>query len=74
MNESQLAEVEKALLYIAEARDRAARTRRELERQEAEPHVIAALEASELTLAAEHRRLMQAAFFAVPSDQDRLAV
>lgn len=74
VNEGHFAEVEKALLYISEARERAERTRQALERADAEPHLISALRQSEEALAAEHRRLMKATFFAVDQDQERLAV
>ncbi len=75
MSESHLSEVEKTLLYISEARERARRARTALESAEAEPHLIAALKATEHALADDQRKLMQRTFFAVPSgDQDRLAV
>ncbi len=75
MSESHLSEVEKTLLYISEARERAARARTALEGAGAEPHLIAALRATEQALADDHRKLMQRTFFAVPSnDQERLAV
>lgn len=75
MSESHLSEIEKTLLYISEARDRAKRARTALGAVGAEHHLIAALKATEESLADEHRRLMQRTFFAVPSsDQERLAV
>ncbi len=75
MSESHLSEVEKTLLYISEARERAGRAVNNLEGTGAEPHLIAALEATEQALADDHRKLMQRTFFAVPSsDQERLPV
>ncbi len=75
MSERHLSEVEKTLLYISEARERAARACTALESADAEPHLIDALKATEQALADDHRKLMQRAFFAVPSvDQNRLAV
>ena len=75
VNESHLNEIEKTLLYIAEARDRAQRTRVALEAGGAESHLVSALKATEQALADDHRKLMQRTFFAVPSnDQQRLAV
>ena len=75
MSESHLSEVEKTLLYISEARERAERARSALEKADAEPHLIAALKETEQALADGHRKLMQRTFFAVPSgDQERLAV
>jgi hypothetical protein len=75
MSEGHLSEVEKTLLYISEARERAVRARAALKRAGAEPHLIAALKAAEEALADDHRKLMQRTFFAFPSsDQERLAV
>ena len=75
MSESHLSEVEKTLLYISEARQRAERARSTLESAGAEPHLVAALKATEQALADDHKKLMQRTFFAVPtSDQERLAV
>lgn len=75
MSESHLSEVEKTLLYISEARQRAERARGTLESAGAEPHLVAALRATEQALADDHKKLMQRTFFAVPaSDQERLAV
>lgn len=73
MNEAHFGEIEKVLLYVSEARERAERARRELSKTGAEPHLIGALRASEAALLAEHRRLMQSTFYAV-TDQERLAV
>ena len=75
MSETHLSEVEKTLLYISEARERAERARATLESAGAEPHLVAALKATEQALADDHRKLMQRTFFAIPSnDQERLAV
>jgi len=73
MNEAHFGEIEKVLLYVSEARERAERARRELTKTGAEPHLVAALQASEAALLAEHRRLMQSTFYAVVG-QERLAV
>jgi hypothetical protein len=75
MSEGHLSEVEKTLLYISEAKARAERARAELENTGAEPHLIAALKATEEALADDHRKLMQRTFFAVPAEgHERLAV
>ncbi len=75
MSESHLSEIEKTLLYISEARDRARRARIALEAAGAESHLISALKMTEESLADDHKKLMQRTFFAVPStDQERLAV
>jgi hypothetical protein len=72
-NEAHHSEVEKVLLYISEARERAERARVALARDGAEPHLTAALAESEEHLRLEHRRLLQKTLYAVP-DQERLAV
>lgn len=70
-----MSEVEKTLLYISEARVRADQARKRLEADGAELHLIKAVRESEQVLEAEHKRLMQATYFAVPSDdQERFAV
>lgn len=75
MSEGHLSEVEKTLLYISEARERAQRAASSIERAGAEPHLVAALRAAERSLTESHRQLMQRTFFAVPSEeQERLAV
>ena len=74
MVEKHMSEVEKTLLYISEARQRAERACAELERDAAALHLIKALRDSEQILAAEHKRLMQATYFAVPEDQEKFAV
>lgn len=66
MNETHFAEIEKTLLYISEARERAERAARTLARDEAEPHLVEALEEAERELLTLHRGLMQATYFAVP--------
>jgi hypothetical protein len=73
-SEAHLGEVEKVLLYISEARERAARARKDLEHCGAPEHLVSALRATEFQLAEDHRQLMQGTFFAVPSSQDQLAV
>lgn len=73
MNEAHFGEIERVLLYVSEARERAERARRDLVAAGAEPHLVASLAASEAALAAEHRRLLQSTFYAVPG-QERLAV
>ncbi len=72
-NEAHHGEVEKVLLYISEARERAERARLVLVRDGAEQHLAAALKESEERLRQEHRRLPQTTFYAVPDDE-RLAV
>lgn len=71
--EAHFSEIEKVLLYISEARERATRARLSLVKEGAEAHLIAALEESENLLRNEHRRLLQQTYYAKP-EQERLAV
>jgi hypothetical protein len=73
MNEAHFSEIEKVLLYVSEARERAGRARAQLEGDSAEPHLIAALQECEEHMRHEHRRLMQRTFYAVPGPE-QLAV
>lgn len=75
MVEKHMAEVETTLLYVSEARQRAEKARKALEADGADLHLIRALQECERVIAAEHKRLMQATYFAVPAeDQERFAV
>ena len=67
MSEDHLNEVEKTLLYISEALERASRARALLAGAGAELHLVSALQDTERGLAEQHRRLLQRTFFAVPS-------
>lgn len=69
VNEAHFSEIEKTLLYISEARQRAQRTARELAKDDADPHLIEALEETDQELEASYRRLMQNTYFAVPKEQ-----
>ncbi|HMM49078.1 MAG TPA: hypothetical protein PKE32_05640 [Miltoncostaeaceae bacterium] len=69
MNEAHFAEIEKVLLYISDARERAENTRKTLEKGGAEAHLIAAVRESEDELARLHKRLLQQTHFAVPKPQ-----
>lgn len=73
MNEAHFLEVENVLLYVSEARERAERARLKLAKDGAEPHLVEALDVTVTDLRAEHRRLMQRTFYAVPG-QEKLAV
>ncbi|MDQ3719936.1 MAG: hypothetical protein M3350_04015 [Actinomycetota bacterium] len=74
MTESHLAEVERTLLYVSEARQRAAKALTVLEAGGADASVVRALQDCEQSLADEHRSLMQRTFYAVPDDQEKLGV
>jgi hypothetical protein len=69
VNEVHFAEIEKALLYISDARARAARAARTLSKTDAEPHLVEALQEAERDLEALGRTLMQRTYFAVSKEQ-----
>lgn len=69
MNEAHFAEIEKTLLYVSEARERAERAARALAKDGAEPHLVEALEEAERELEALGRTLMQRTYFAIPKEQ-----
>lgn len=58
------------MLYISEARERAAKSRAALVKDGAEPFLIAALEATEAAMRVEHKRLMTSTFFHVGDTRD----
>ena len=74
MNELNSSEVEKVLLFVSDARQRAAKARARLEKVGAEPHVLRALQETEDSLASSHRNLMQATYFAVPDRSEQIAI
>ena len=69
MDEKHFAEVDVAMLYIEEARERAERAAAALRAGGADAHLIEALERSEKELSDVARRLRQGTLFAVPKDQ-----
>ncbi|HEY8644723.1 MAG TPA: hypothetical protein VIL77_02460 [Gaiellaceae bacterium] len=69
MNEAHFAEVEKTLLFVSEARQRAERAAKGLAKDGADEHLVEALEEAEHELESIHRRLMQSTYFAVPKEQ-----
>ncbi len=69
MNEAHFAEIEKTMLYISDARARAERSAKGLEKDGAKAHLVEVLRAAEAELAALHKRLLQRTYFAVPKAQ-----
>lgn len=74
MNERQSSEVEKVLLHVSDARTRAKRAAAAVEKDGADPHIVAALADAERELAELHRRLAQGTYYAVPDESLKLAV
>jgi hypothetical protein len=69
MNERHFAEIEKTLLFVSEARKRAAHAAKDLRSSCADEHLVAALEDAERELEVLGRRLMQNTYFAVEREQ-----
>ncbi len=69
VNEAHFREIERALLFVSEARKRAQKTAKELRRDDAEPHLVTAVEEAERKLEEIGRRLMQQTYFALPKEQ-----
>jgi hypothetical protein len=74
MNESNSGEVEKVLLFVSDAKERASKARSRLESEGADQHVLDALARAEADLASAHRELMKGTYFAVPARNERLAI
>ncbi len=58
-------EIEKALLYVSEARERVEGASRVLAKTDGESHLVEALEEADRELLALHRRLMERTYFPV---------
>ena len=74
VTEAQSSEVEKVLLHLSDARGRAKRAAAAVEKDGAEPHIVAALLETEKQLAELHRTLSQGTYYAVTDSSLRLAV
>ena len=69
MDEEHFAEIDVAMLYIEQARERTERATTALRAEGADAHLIEALERSTAELSDVARRLRQGTFFAVPKEQ-----
>lgn len=69
VNEAHFAEIEKVLLYVSEARERAERAAAAIDRDGADAHLVQALRQAERELEELGRTLMQRTYFAVPDSQ-----
>ena len=66
MSAEHFAEIERALVYVSEARERVEQTARSLVGDGAQPHLVEALQLADAELLAVHRRLMDRTYFAAP--------
>ena len=69
LDEKHFAEIDVAMLYIEEARERTERATTALRAEGADAHLIEALERSTAELSEVARRLRQGTLFAVPKEQ-----
>jgi len=69
LDEKHFAEIDVAMLYIEEGRERAERAAAALRAEGAEDHLVEALDRSQEELSDVARRLRQGTLFAVPKDQ-----
>lgn len=69
LDEKHFAEIDVAMLYIEEARERTVRAMTALRADGADAHLIEALERSAAELSDVARRLRQGTLFAVPKEQ-----
>ena len=72
LDEKHFAEIDVAMLYIEEARDRTERAAATLKAEGADAHLIDALDRSAADLSEVARRLRQGTLFAVPKEQQSL--
>jgi hypothetical protein len=72
VSSEHLAEVERTLLLIAEARERAERTARRVRREEGERRLVEALEDADRALLAVHGELMRSAYFGADASSEQL--
>jgi septation ring formation regulator EzrA len=69
LDEKHFAEIDVAMLYIEEARERTERAMNALRAEGADAHLVEALERSTAELSEVARRLRQGTLFAVPKEQ-----
>lgn len=72
MDEEHFAEIDVAMLYIEQARERTERATTALRAEGADAHLVEALERSTSELSDVARRLRQGTFFAAPKEQLKL--
>lgn len=72
MDPAQLVEVDKALLVLSEARERAESAARAMRRDGVEPQVAEAFEEADRKLLAIHGDLMRVTYFGAPTGNSQL--
>ena len=74
MTEDNSREVERALLFISDAQERARRASQRIEKDGTDPDTAAALGKAQEELGEVHRRLMQGTYYAIPPAAQQLAI
>jgi hypothetical protein len=74
MTEAHSSEVERVLLFVSDAQERARRTADQIESDGGPEHVVEALRATQRDLESVRRQLMQGTFYAVPETVQQLAL
>ena len=74
MTEAHSSEVEKVLLFISDAQERARRASERIEKDGADAHIVEALHEAQAELGDVHRRLMQGTYYAITESAQQLAV
>ena len=74
MNERHFNEIERVMLNVSHARERALKAAKLIGKDGADPHLVAALERAGAELAETHRALMQGTYFAVLDAQEQLTL
>ena len=72
LDEQAFEQIDVAMLYIEQARDRTERAIAEMRKIDADAHLIEAMERAQDELSDVARRLRQGTFFAVPKEQPAL--
>lgn len=69
LDEQHFEQVDVAMLYIEQARERTERAAKALQKLDADAHLVEAMERAERELSDVARRLRQGTFFAVPKER-----
>jgi hypothetical protein len=74
MDERHFGEIERVMLNLSHARDRALKAAKELKADGAQPHLVEALVRAATAMGDTHRRLMQGTYYAVLDSDDQLTL
>jgi hypothetical protein len=74
VDERHFGEIERVMLNLSHARDRALKAAKELKADGAQPHLVEALERAATEMGDTYRRLMQGTYYAVLGSDDQLTL